>query len=606
MHATTGRGAMITAIAVVAASTFGFSLTAWRSARTLNILWDEQVDLDTAIALRDAPIRGESAPLDASQTRLPMYVTAIVFRLTGRADLDVARGASVAAAALGLVVTAMLAWRLFDAAVGALTAVLLALSPYYLAYGRIAMTEGDAFLALTIPTAVWLFLRFLERPTGPRWFAASVALGLALAAKAHAVVLVAVFAIALRSAYRRGAGASTDGSLAIRPLAIALASAGGVAIITLVAGCMHSPLVVVGWYILAAGLAIVGILSRRAQFSSAPPAIRLAMLVALAGITWFVVAPEHLTRPEIVKELVRRTLCWDDRIPLALWHQHLRLYAGIVLIKATVPVGLLTAAALVYGAVVEARDPRWRLPSLTIILWIVALCFLPLRQSFYLMGVYPFVMLATAAFMTQVARRIGRRRRIWRLAAWLAVVIAPIGWLGSATIRGYPDFEVFGYETVGDRWLGAESRGYRNLIQTNSHGVEELARWCAAHVPAGAMVASFVWEDHILERFLPAEPRFRFRSRGISQSSDHVPPPPGISDADFVLVHVNNLLGYGDRPPDAPPDAILSAEFRPVYIVRRGRSGIPVAWAYQRVIGGPAVSSPRLGGDAVPKKPRIP
>jgi len=59
-----------------------------------------------------------------------------------------------------------------------------------------------------------------------------------------------------------------------------------------------------------------------------------------------------------------------------------------------------------------------------------------------------------------------------------------------------------------------------------------------------------------------------------------VPAAPSIENADFVLLHIDNLLGYGDRPPDHPPLDLLNGEFEPVYTVKRGP--LEVAWVYAR------------------------
>jgi hypothetical protein len=130
--------------------------------------------------------------------------------------------------------------------------------------------------------------------------------------------------------------------------------------------------------------------------------------------------------------------------------------------------------------------------------------------------------------------------------------------------------------------MGAEVRGYRNLIQTNSDGVETLLRWCMARVPAGSRVVSYLWEDHILDRDLPEGLPFTIVRRTISQGTSEVPPPPSIADADFVLLHLNNFLGYGDLPADLPPLEELRRDFEPVVRIRRGMSPMEVAWVFQR------------------------
>src|SRR5262249_7498085 len=122
------------AIAFIALATGVFSALAWTSMPGLNTLWDERVDLDIASALARSPIRGEPHPADPTQFRLPMYVCAAAFCVTGRSDLATARAVSVSVGAIGIAVAGGFTWELFGAEVAVLAAWLLALSPYYLAY----------------------------------------------------------------------------------------------------------------------------------------------------------------------------------------------------------------------------------------------------------------------------------------------------------------------------------------------------------------------------------------------------------------------------------------------------------------------------------------
>ena len=76
---------------------------AFFSSRHLERLWDEQVDHDIAIGLRDHPVTGARPAIDASQMRLPMYVNAIVFKLTGSDDLQTSRVVSLVVAGVTIV-----------------------------------------------------------------------------------------------------------------------------------------------------------------------------------------------------------------------------------------------------------------------------------------------------------------------------------------------------------------------------------------------------------------------------------------------------------------------------------------------------------------------
>ena len=163
----------------------------------------------------------------------------------------------------------------------------------------------------------------------------------------------------------------------------------------------------------------------------------------------------------------------------------------------------------------------------------------------------------------------------------LIILLVIVGNLALDSRRVAPNYQVYGYEMIGDRWLGAEARGYRNLIQTPSDGVESLVRWCLDHAESDAAVVSFLWEDRIIqELFERRPPAFRFVPRGVTEQSDELPAQPSLLDADYVLLHINNILGYGDRPPDYPSPELLDMGFERVHTERRG--ALEIGWIYRR------------------------
>ena len=96
----TGAAANRIAVFVILAAAASSSFMAWGSSESIEILWDEQVDHDIAVGLRDHPLTGGRPTLDGSQMRLPMYVNAAVFAMTGRDDLATMRAMSIAFAAV--------------------------------------------------------------------------------------------------------------------------------------------------------------------------------------------------------------------------------------------------------------------------------------------------------------------------------------------------------------------------------------------------------------------------------------------------------------------------------------------------------------------------
>lgn len=607
------RAAAVAILVAAAVST----IIAWHSATHLEILWDEQVDHDIAVGLRTSPLFGEQPTLDGSQMRLPMYVNALVFALTGRDDLMVMRAVSVVIGAVTVLAAGGLARALFGPLVGALTALLLGTSPYFLAYARVAMTEGDVFLACLYTLTTWAFVAHDRRPSGTRWIACAVLLGLAVGSKLHGAILILV--PVLLTFTRRGEDRpSADRPAAGGPPRFHRAVIAGLFVIalTLIPGAVAREsdalseaaarsMSTVGW-----GLAcVLWIIGLRAGLRADPARpgrwVALAGLAGFALITVCVWMPVHLLEHEIPRTIARRVLQWDDAVPLARWGDHLRLYAGIVAIKQTVPWGIACFAGLSWAVVRAWGDRRWRPPLIGFLAYVTALCFLPLRQTFYLMAVYPLLMVMLAAFIVHiglVARRLGRPVAV----AWVICVAGMLTHLGYRVAAAYPHFHLHGHELVGNRWLGAESRGYRNLIQTPSDGVASLIRWCDEHASPGDRVVSYLWEDHIIDRLvsasspgqhspgqytpghargyvgpIPANPTYTLLRRGLTAAGHDPPRPPPVDGADYVLLHLNNRLGYGDRPPDWPDEPAFSAGFAPVYTVVR--SGIPVGWVYAPV-----------------------
>lgn len=581
-----GRSTVWIPVAVVIA--VASALFAGRSASHLERLWDEQVDHDIAVGLRDHPLTGEKPAIDASQLRLPMYVNALVFAVTGREDLATSRLVSLACGAVSVVATAALANALFGPLSAVLAALLLGFSPYFLSFERIAMTEGDVFFACFVTLAVLTFVRYLQYPTNARWTLAGIMLALAIGSKFFAIFLFPVYLVLATSTRARGDWQPPYDPAALRRLRASITIGLFLAVLCPVAvwtarrygsSTVQTPVAIVGWLAVFASLLHATTMALRHGALPRAGLGRTLAMIAFGILACAALMPVHVTEPDIAIELARRTLRWDHRLPLALWSDHLRLYSGIVLLKLSIPLGIVTSIAMLLAAFRERDDGRWRPCILPVIFYVVLLCFLPLRQTFYLMGVYPLMMILTAAMLAELMT--WPRATSTRILVCLPIV-ATLGHSGWLLSRSYPHLQLHGYRICGDSWMGRESRGYRNLIQTPSDGVEEMIRWCCAdsNVRSGAKVVSFLWEERIIESILPHDARIDFIPRGLSQETDALPTPPSIQGADVVLLHINNLLGYGDRPPDTPPMDVLARDFRIAHTVTRGP--LAVGWIYVR------------------------
>ncbi len=565
-----------------------FVVLAWTSQRGLGLLWDEQVDLEIAAALLDHPLYGSGA--DGSQMRLPMAVNALAFALGGP-SLHLSRAISILVGLAAILTTFGLCRRLFGGWTALLAAALVAFSPYFLAFARIAMTEGDVFPALFVTLACWAYLHYADRPHGPRLALAAVILGLAIAAKLYALFLVPVFGMCEVIAGRRhvhvgrtssrtaavmasGSSSGWLGFAVLGCLALAATSA-GLAQVRQVAAS-----IVVWVLLLTATAAVVIALVRRRRWRPARRTGWVVMSLLAMAVTCAAI-PQHVIHPDILRTIARRTVYWDHLVPGALWSDHLRLYAGVILIDGTMPVGVASLAAIVWAWFREKDEPALRLPVFAVSFFILAIATLPLRQTFYLMSVYPLVAILTAAWLRAVSRWL---HRTWRAArpVWSVLIVVIVGQAVYAAAAAWPDYNLYARRWVGAQWLGAEARGYRNLVQTPCDGYAELVQWCLEYAQPGQRVVSYLWADHVLDRLLPTDLPFTLIRRGVYHAADRglpQPDPPAIDQADYVLVHINNFIAYDDAP---PPDQ-LARYFggRPAYVVYRD-GDFPMAVVYRR------------------------
>ena len=97
------------------------------------ISWDEQTDIGIARTYVDEPggwLQGSR--VDASNTRLPMYLTAIVYAIVGNTSLLTARVVSCFFGLLTIIAVYAFCRQQFDRITGVLACVLLATSPFFL------------------------------------------------------------------------------------------------------------------------------------------------------------------------------------------------------------------------------------------------------------------------------------------------------------------------------------------------------------------------------------------------------------------------------------------------------------------------------------------
>ena len=552
-----------------------FAVVSWQSVRGLNTLWDEQQDVPAVMALLQHPLWGTSALGSKAQAWLPMYATALVFAFTGE-SLSAARLLSIAVGALTILMTWVAGRRWFGSTTALLAATLLTLSPYFISFSRTALTEGDALCPLTVLLTLLAFDAYRRRGNSQAILLLAVALGLAMSAKFFAVVLIPT--LLLCDLAQHHAASSWQGNRDRRAYRVLLgwtiATAGLVCLTVIAAQGHQTPLSIVLW---AAG--VMSLLLTAAQLLTHrtlrwPPLAAWLAILLLATIICLVAFPAHVLQPGVLQQVMSRSSQWDGRAPLALLGEHLHLYSGILLLKLGVPLGVLSVAALLWACVraVQHAVIRWMVAIL--LMYITMLVTLPLRQPFYLMSIYPLLVLIVSSFLVEITTALYRWGSLQR--AWIVMTIAAHFWLIWGVIHVYPEFGWYGYETIGERWLGQESRGYRNIIQITNDGTEDALRWSMAHVPAGARIVSYLSAYHVVAAY---EARHTLRFELIYRlwdTNDARSLRPG--EADYVLIDLNPLIDSG-LPPEG--EGLWGP---PVHTIWRGngRYRMPVVHIYSQ------------------------
>ncbi len=579
---------------LVVFATTAYAVVAWVSMLGIDTQWDEATDLVIAWSLKDDPMVGNSD--DPYQGRLPMYLTALALTfqpgLSHRSALLLSRTLSIIVSAASIPLAYRLARRWFAPPAPSLAAIVLAASPYFLGFGRMALTEGDAFCPTAVLASLLAFERFREDRTSPQLTALALALGIAAASKFLLAVVVPIIAACdfidsfARLGDRREPTPIHRSWFVMTALAVVFA-----ALATSPAWLNFTPFSVnseilsrlpgFAWFDaflltlvpMAAGIWL-GIRNRPDEGSRWPVLkswLVIAPLSALVCLTFF---PAHLLNPQLLGGLAHRTSTWGGATPGSGTSEAAWLYGGIVLFKLGIPLGLATSLGLVTAVILAPVRSSWRLLAAVIFGLTALYAALPVRQTFYLMSVYPLVIIALAGFVGGVDNRLARWQQspIPRLLSRSALAVALI-WLLVMDIRVYPAFGYAGYEVVDTFWLGRWTCGYRSIVQITNDGTEEALAWCRTHLPEGTELAACLSDVHVAE----AEAARRLPKLTIScvdQISQDV-----INRYPYILIHHARGLGYNEFLPefgDYP-----SLEHR--YTVWRGRNvyRLPVVSVYR-------------------------
>ena len=542
------------------------------------IAWDEQVDLDIARSYGSAEYGWFSGSgFDASQSRLPMYLGGMIFTATGRDSLGLSRLLTVVMGALTLAGVIVLGRQIFGPGAGELAGVLLATSPFFLSFSRVAFTESDLFITAFLVA----FLTCMERLRRTRelgWALASgVALGGAVASKLTAASFV-LLAFALpwlcRGAWDDSASPPLSRRAGRALWAATLILLGGIATVWWW-GCLRmlrseQGTLKAAWFPLALLWAAIAFWAMRRRHQRLPARAVGAWIAAYAVATFFLVPPVHLTEPDLVVGMLRRAfhdLLAGEGDPA----QFAVFYAACLVFKSSPAIGtalLISPAAALWQA---RRRHELHLLLAALVLYTLVLLRLPLAQTFYVVPLLPVLALLAA---DQAIR--------WRARpALLAAGVVAFGWLGVDLARCYPDFNLNGYQYLGERRLaGRATLGYRGVAQVTTDGTEQSLRWVAEHVEPGSTVVTYLLASHIVHAVgLP----------GITLENGLRSPSDVLTRTDYAVVALGSTLSddRGTEPREASiydlpydPD-ILRRDFSRVFSVRRA-FGLEVASVWKR------------------------
>jgi len=529
------------------------------------ISWDEQTDLSITRAYLKPGGWLIGSDLDPSQTRLPMALVALVYALLNTSDLITGRLVSVGVGLLTLAGLYIYCLRPLSRGAGLLACSLLATSPFFLSFARVAFTESDIYLACVFAWLLVCMDRLREQAVLGWAVLVGIILGIALSAKATAlavipVIWLAVFQVRAAPTQRVPFQEKAKDVLAVVVLTLLLAVS---SVILAASGLYqtHSRLRLLLFLVVLAGWLLVLAWAVWNRHRAITPLALCALLTSLALLTFLVLPPEHLTNPAILRALLNR---FGNEVR---YNPGFMLEAGALHILSiifksgpVIGVGMLVGWAY---AISRWRRQETCFPALLSLCYFAGLVLLPLAQTFYTVPLLPIL----ATLMADLYLRIFAR---WRAAAiGLAVLVVVL--LGVDLNLCYPDYNLNGYQWLGLHQLaGRSSVGYRSVVQTPSDGVEQAITWLNANARPGDRVSAYVLEWHIVQAIAP-NPVYQIENSLIRRS---------FLKPDFVVVHINyeipqswwgaNLSGDVFRPPYDP--AWLNTNYEKVFSVSRAFS----------------------------------
>ena len=495
------------------------------------ISWDEQTDIEIARAYNDQQggwfIGSDSDP---SQTRLPMYMVAFVYALTGRDDLLTARYISAFIGGLTIIGVYVFCEREFDQRRGTLAAAILATSPFFLSFARTAFTETDIYVACIFTWLLVTVVNLRAKRTVGSTLPVGILLGLAISAKFTAIFLYPALLIYILRWSQHDPGCKKlrlqdcwgVGALAVMWLIFAWYSR---RIIGLNPGAESDGVIAAIIYLLTAfwWVVILVWILRRTDHTATP--LGLVTLVMLAASSTFIMFPPvHLTNPGIVHSLLDR-LNNEMSIDPGFMIEAIGTHLGSVLFKSSPLVGFGLLMVMVSSLLQWVQSKEVRLPLLVIAFYFLGLAILPIAQTFYMMPLLPVLAILGADGWF---RLLTKSRSLAIIIATASVLV-----LSVDLARCYPDYNLNGYQWLGPRYfVGRPTIGYRSIVQTTSDGVQQAVAWVCERSGGADRIVAFIYPWHIVEATCP-DLSFIF-VRGNWESTPQ--------DADYVIIHINHTI----------------------------------------------------------------
>ncbi len=543
------------------------------------VSYDEQIDLaiaETYTKEQFGWLRG--VDLDSINVRLPMYISSVVFKLSDGNPLFWSRAISVVLGVLTMAAIYVFCAKHFNRVVGVGACFVLATSPYYLAFSKIAMTEGDIYITCT---TAWLLLCVvaLRETASVKWVAATgVCLGLALASKASASALVLATVVSLllpNTEGRRDKLSDYVATLRLFHYLILMAATSVVVVagwlymgpgtieeIPLAYGQLSDRRILVHY--LAALLPWLTVLwiAFRDRDRIMNKWMQVTVVPGIAVTTFLLIPPVHTTNPAILAALVQQFIDSNSSFSWSFAWEAFVFHTLVVFFKPSIIVGALVWISFITALWQSRYRPELRVPLLICVSYF---SFVVLKmtwiQTYYMMTMFPIIALVIADQLYVLWQR-------YRVTALVAIMGATVSVVVDI-MRTHPDYHLNGYQWLGARYLAGRSTiGYRGIVHTPSDGVRQMLCWSVENIQVSERVVYYLVEEHILRPFMAEYPILMRNGTRKSVTID---------EANYVLVHINATLDEG-RETENPSGSVfrhnfdidkLHRDFRKVYSLKR-------------------------------------